>query len=234
MNISNITQFRNNVFLNDKTLNLRSDTNHGLRLCGSSNQFAGVGIDGPALYGFSGGILGTTTGTQKSVLQWNNNNVSINSDLFVSGRIRGYTAGQVLNVVFYTFPTSADVTISSTSYTDIASYSYTPISNSSTIIVDFNHVYEIAGFGDDVYKSRIIAIQSSTTELSTQRQFFKNNGGGGCRSACLFPLMGSFTNSSPNSISFRSQALLDGANDNISIKMTFANSNQIRITEIAR
>jgi len=235
MNISNTTQFRNNVFLNDKTLNLRSDTNHGLRLCGSSNQFAGVGIDGPALYGFSGGILGTTTGAQKSVLQWNNNNVSINSDLFVSGRIRGYTAGQVLNVVFYTFPTSTDVTISSTSYTDIASYSYTPISNSSTIIVDFNHVYEIAGFGDDVYKSRIIAIQSSsTTELSTQRQFFKNNGGGGCRSACLFPLMGSFTNSSPNSISFRSQALLDGANDNISIKMTFANSNQIRITEIAR
>jgi hypothetical protein len=46
--------------------------------------------------------------------------------------------------------------------------------------------------------------------------------------------MGPFTNSSPNSISFRSQALLDGANDNILIKMSFANSNQIRITEIAR
>ncbi|MEO0896442.1 MAG: tail fiber domain-containing protein [Bacteroidota bacterium] len=66
--------------LNDLPIYLRTgtDINHGLRYAGSTSQFANLSPDGPALYGFSGGILGTTNGGQKGVLYWSSNgNVGI-------------------------------------------------------------------------------------------------------------------------------------------------------------
>lgn len=59
--------------LNDKTLYLRtgSDINHGLGWFGSGKTFAGQAVDGPAIFGFSGGVLGSKNGqTERSVLQW--------------------------------------------------------------------------------------------------------------------------------------------------------------------
>ncbi len=46
-----------------------TDTNHGLQ---HRNTFGGHNIDGPVLYGFTSGILGTTSGGQKAALYWNN------------------------------------------------------------------------------------------------------------------------------------------------------------------
>lgn len=61
----------NGAVLNDKSIFLRgsSDTNHAV---GYGYGFAGLSIDGPALYGYGGGLLGTTVGGQKAVLTWNN------------------------------------------------------------------------------------------------------------------------------------------------------------------
>lgn len=59
--------------LNDKTLYLRSgsDINHGLGWFGSGKFFAGQAIDGPAIFGYSGGVLGSKNGqTERNVLQW--------------------------------------------------------------------------------------------------------------------------------------------------------------------
>jgi len=52
--------------MNDSTIYFRTsgDANHGLRYAGS---FAGNFVDGPLLYGFNGGTLGTPT---KSILTW--------------------------------------------------------------------------------------------------------------------------------------------------------------------
>jgi hypothetical protein len=71
-----------NIRLNDKDVLFRSgpDTNHGLGWFGGGKLFAGASLDGPALYGFSGGVLGTTSGGQKIALSWNSSgNVGINT-----------------------------------------------------------------------------------------------------------------------------------------------------------
>lgn len=69
-----------NVRINNKDIYLRADTdtNHGLGWYGAGKLFAGSSLDGPALYGFSGGALGTTSDGQQIALAWNNSgNVGI-------------------------------------------------------------------------------------------------------------------------------------------------------------
>lgn len=61
------------IRLNDNTLHLRNgtDENHGLRVAGSASQFASIDPDGPALYGYSGGLLGSNqNGTEEWAIQW--------------------------------------------------------------------------------------------------------------------------------------------------------------------
>lgn len=60
-------------FLDGFGVYLRSspDTSHGLRWAGPGG-FAGSGLlDGPALFGFNAGVLGTTSGTERAALYWN-------------------------------------------------------------------------------------------------------------------------------------------------------------------
>lgn len=62
---------------NDYDIHLRapSDNNHGLGWYGtaaSTKNWQGQTVDGPVLYGYTGGALGTThSGTRRSVLTWN-------------------------------------------------------------------------------------------------------------------------------------------------------------------
>ena len=83
--------------LNDNELRLRTitDPNHGLRIAGGgAANFASINVDGPALYGWNGGVLGSTNGGQKAILRWRSNgNVGIgtanpNSTLHVVGNIQ--------------------------------------------------------------------------------------------------------------------------------------------------
>jgi hypothetical protein len=62
--------------INDRDLLLRSgiDRNAGLGWRGAGRPFAGVSLDGPALYGFNGGLLGTRQGGAEQIaLAWNTN-----------------------------------------------------------------------------------------------------------------------------------------------------------------
>jgi len=72
-----------NVSLNHNDLKLLyGDTNHGLGWYGAGKLFSGANVDGPALYGYSGGALGTTNGGQKIALSWNSSgNVSVPAKL---------------------------------------------------------------------------------------------------------------------------------------------------------
>jgi hypothetical protein len=60
------------VRLNDGDMYLRGDydLNHGLGWYGPTKAFAGNEVDGPVLYGYSGGALGSTAGGQKIALKW--------------------------------------------------------------------------------------------------------------------------------------------------------------------
>ena len=83
------TNFTNNVYLSDKELRLRSpvDANHALRYCGTSTTFASQNLDGPVLYGFANGGLGTTNGGEKLAFTWNSNkDASFNGWLTIAGR----------------------------------------------------------------------------------------------------------------------------------------------------
>jgi len=72
-----------NMALNDSDIMLRTatDPNHGLGWYGDTKTFAGVGIDGAVLYGWNGGILGSTD-PQTIALSWDwNGNVSVANNL---------------------------------------------------------------------------------------------------------------------------------------------------------
>jgi hypothetical protein len=87
------------LVLNDHDILLRKsdDQNHGIGFYGDSGnfagskQFAGNSINGPVLYGFHGGALGTMDGGQKIALQWNGDgkgNVVINGLLDCNDAVR--------------------------------------------------------------------------------------------------------------------------------------------------
>ncbi len=70
---------KGDVRLNDTDLRLRggSDVYQGLGWYGSGKTFAGLVPDGPVIYGWAGGVLGTHRGGQRAVLQWDDGKVGI-------------------------------------------------------------------------------------------------------------------------------------------------------------
>lgn len=79
-----------NIRLNNYDFLIRggSDVNHGLGWYGSGKLFGGFAPDGPVLYGFLGGMLGSSAGGAKSVLRWNQNNqVLIGSALYFGAQL---------------------------------------------------------------------------------------------------------------------------------------------------
>lgn len=80
--------------LNDFDLHFRSDLNHGLGWYGSGKLFGGINVNGPALYGNSGGVLGIRSGgTDTSVLAWNSTGVGIGT---ANPGAKLHVAGQIL------------------------------------------------------------------------------------------------------------------------------------------
>ena len=72
-----------NIDLDDHDIYFRGgDTNHGVGWRGSTNTFASESPNGPVLYGYRGGGLGTTRNGELLALQWDDNgDVTINGDL---------------------------------------------------------------------------------------------------------------------------------------------------------
>jgi hypothetical protein len=64
------------AYLNDHDLWLREDAFHGLGWYGAGKLYAGLNVNGPALYGGSGGVLGVHgAGTDVPLLGWNSTTV---------------------------------------------------------------------------------------------------------------------------------------------------------------
>lgn len=138
------------------------------------------------------------------------------------------TAGTTLNTAMINI-TGSDVTVDSNTFTAIATQSYTPVSNNSTIIIEFNTKYYIGGYSGDSYSSQI-TVDGSQIVYNTQT--FNNGNGGGTRSNTLLPLMGGYTNTSLTPKTINIQVKRDSADDNAVFKRDA--STWLKITEIAR
>ncbi|HWX18873.1 MAG TPA: tail fiber domain-containing protein [Candidatus Binatia bacterium] len=69
--LSSTVQVLGSVFMNDHDIQFRGDTLHGVGWYGAGKTFAGLNVNGPALYGNSGGVLGSKGGsTTNAALSW--------------------------------------------------------------------------------------------------------------------------------------------------------------------
>jgi hypothetical protein len=76
--------------LNDRPIYFRtgSDTNHGLAYNGQTTTNFGTGnvqVDGPVLWGFTGGALGIMNGGAHAVLNWSNGVVAVTGNVYANG-----------------------------------------------------------------------------------------------------------------------------------------------------
>jgi len=146
-------------------------------------------------------------------------------------KANAWRAGQVINDIMLS---NTEVTISTTtiatsnSDTDFLTYSYTPLSSTSYLVIHY-HLASFnfaSGTGNDSYFSRI---KVDGNEITYSYQSTVN----GNRSGVLFPLTGRYTNSNTTAKSIVVACRRDSADDSITIANT-ATSMWLRITEIAR
>ncbi len=81
LTVNKISNLLGDARINDRTIYLRpgSDSFHGLGWFGAGKLFANYSLDGPVLFGFHGGALGTTNDDGQNVaLSWDQNSVNAN------------------------------------------------------------------------------------------------------------------------------------------------------------
>ena len=121
--------------------------------------------------------------------------------------------------------------ITSSSYTTIATASFTPLSSSSYLWIEFSATYDYnAGTGADEFAANI---EVGGTEIINVFQKFINGSGGGTRSGVLFPLSGRYTNTGTSALTITVRVKRNSGDDPIRI---FGNSGSglMRIQEIGR
>ncbi len=159
--------------------------------------------------------------------------IDTSGNIAVGGFVKAnaWRAGQVVNDIMLS---NTEVTVStttiatSTSDTDFVTYSYTPLSSTSYLVIHY-HLASFSfegGTGNDSYFSRI---KVDGAEITYSRQSTVN----GNRTGVLFPLTGRYTNSNTTAKSIVVACRRDSADDNITI-VNSSSSMWLRITEIAR
>jgi hypothetical protein len=116
--------------------------------------------------------------------------------LDVSGSVNPtrWTTGQTINTVFLEAQDISNLNILvSRGIHQVASYTYTPMSNNSKIIVEYGAIYDISGWNGDSFESRI-EIDNSLNIIGKRYQKFVDYSGGGTRSSTIFPICGAYTN----------------------------------------
>ncbi len=161
-----------------------------------------------------------------------------NVRLDVSGSVNPtkWTTGQTINTVFLMPGDTSFNQISTTIASGtIASYTYSPKSNNSKIIVEYSALYVDSigdsGSGTDAFESKI-TVTGVATELAKRQQYFRGGDGTSNRSSTLFPIAGAYNNSSLNTVTFN--ITLSRISGDDSIRFYSASYDAcMKITEIA-
>ena len=142
------------------------------------------------------------------------------------GYIRGASLGQLLNTKFYTF-SAGDLTNASTEYTDFANVSYTPVSNNSTLLIEYHTPYTVSGSTEDEFRSRITV---GATTITARNQVWVDARGGGTRSGVLFPISMIYNNTVITALAIKVSAAQVSSDDTLTLN---TNSAYLRISEYA-
>ena len=137
----------------------------------------------------------TSNGTKNTVIA--NPGLTYNDvRLDVSGSLNPskWLTGQTINTVFLESADMAQINTAISAGT-VATYTYTPKSNASKIVVEYGNLYTITGDssgGLDGFESRITV---DGTMVAKRQQQFPNLAGSGTRGSTLFPICGGIANS---------------------------------------
>jgi hypothetical protein len=95
MNFNGVTNFNGNAQFNNNAIYLQTGTqNHGLAYYYSYN---GKTVDGPVLYGWSGGALGSSSSGEQIALQWaSDGRVAIGGDLYHDASYKLAVYGKII------------------------------------------------------------------------------------------------------------------------------------------
>lgn len=137
-------------------------------------------------------------------------------------------SGTVINQVMLGSNETNNVLVNTSNYTTISSISYTPVSNNSTIHIEYITRYEITGFGTDDFFSNLTVAGS---EITYNYQNFLGNPGGSTRGSSLFPLMGFYVNTGSTALLIEAQARRSQGDDTITAYND--SSTRFKITEVA-
>jgi len=163
----------------------------------------------------------------KDILENYEGDVNVDGNITATGYVRGSAAGQTLHTALYTF-TGGEVTNSSDTYTDFASVNYSPVSESSYVLVEYHATYAVDGGGNDTFRSRITV---NGTEITWRNQSWSDGNGQDVRGSVLFPISMVYANDAMDSLNIKVSAARDGSDDDLTVN---TNSAYLRITEIAR
>lgn len=157
--------------------------------------------------------------------------LNVSGDVVASGVIRGAAAGSVLNMVSVDetdLNLTSSVQSTSTSRTALFSYSYTPVSSQSDILIEVIGNATISGGGGDEWKTYLVV---GSSDLQVRFLDCDNSSGGGGRGNSLFPMSGLYQNSSSSTaITIK----VDIENVSSDDTFTLVNDVTLVITEIAR
>ena len=159
--------------------------------------------------------------------------------LDVSGSVNPtrWTTGQTVNTVFL-MPgdTSFNQIYTSISSGTVASYTYTPRSNNSKIIVEYSALYIVGGNTDGLNTTdsfiSTIDVVGVPVSIGKREQQFRTGDGTSNRSSTIFPIAGAYNNSALTPVVFNINLYRNNGNDTIQ----FYNSSYdacMKITEIA-
>ena len=152
--------------------------------------------------------------------------ISSGGNITADGYIRGSALGQHLNTSFWTFE-DGNVTNASGTYTDLASVSYTPVSASSHLLIEYHAPYTVSGSAADTWRSRITV---GGSEITYRTQVWVATLGQDVRSSVLFPISMKYSNSVTTALTIKIQAARSSGDDTLTVD---TNGAFLRISEFA-
>lgn len=166
----------------------------------------------PLLLNPNGGNVGVNTASPSEKL-------TVQGNVHVIGKVIPAAAGQLLNVVLLNeghLSMSSTATINSTTETTLVSYTYTPVSSSSKIYVEFDGSVNIPGSSTDDFDT-YLNIGGTRVQANFIRFDGSSVGGGGGRGNAPFPISGYYTNSSTSNLTISITGKRNSSDDNLEL-----------------